>query len=147
MATDILVLGPVEFSDWSAPESLPQGGRQGMNVHKLPGGRRVIDTMGPDDADISWSGKFYGATAMSQALTLDMLKSLGSPLPLLMTGNAYTVVISEFTYSAIRYPQYLTYSITCVVSSSFGIASLSGSIVASLDNLISSDLSSALSLF
>jgi len=61
ITTDILILGPVAFDNFSPPERMPFGGKQAMAVHKYIGGSRVLDTTGPDDADIHWSGFFLGA--------------------------------------------------------------------------------------
>jgi len=41
------------------------GGAQMMAIHKLIGGQRVIDTLGPDDENISWTGRFVGAGTVS----------------------------------------------------------------------------------
>jgi hypothetical protein len=51
MPTDILILAGVEFDSYSTPQRMMGGGNQAMVVHKLPGGDRTIDTLGPDEAD------------------------------------------------------------------------------------------------
>ena len=145
MATDALILGPVEFTDWSAPEHMPLGGRQALAVHKLIGGRRVIDTLGSDEADITWNGQFWGDNAFSTALILDQLRTAGGQLPLFVMGKAYQVVIADFRYEAIRFPQHFTYSITCVVASDPSLGFLGA--IASIGNLIATDISAAASLF
>jgi hypothetical protein len=58
MSTDTLTLGGIVFDDFSTPHHMPLGGQQAMVVHRLPGGSRVIDTLGPDDDDYSWDGTF-----------------------------------------------------------------------------------------
>jgi hypothetical protein len=58
MSDIVLVLGPVAFSDFEDPERIRFGGAQRLAVHKLPGGARVIDALGPDDTEIGWSGIF-----------------------------------------------------------------------------------------
>ena len=77
MPLDVLLLGPIAFTDYSPPECMPFGGRQQMAVHKLIGGQRVIDTLGPDDEDIQWSGRFFGAGALSTCLALVPCVRLG----------------------------------------------------------------------
>ena len=47
MPLDVLLLGPIAFADFATPDCAPFGGRQQMAVHKLIGGQRVIDTLGP----------------------------------------------------------------------------------------------------
>ena len=118
MATDIMMLGGVVFDDWSTPEHPPFGGEQAMVVHKLPGGKRVIDTLGPNDDDITWHGRFYGPNAIGQALLLDGMRAAGAPLPLSFGGQAWLVVIAHFKAHIERYPQNILYEITCTVASS-----------------------------
>jgi hypothetical protein len=38
--------------------------------------------MGPDDHDISWSGRFQGLGATGKAMALDQLRKAGAQLPL-----------------------------------------------------------------
>ena len=57
---DTLTLGGISFDGFSTPSHMGAGGKQAMVIHKLPGGSRVIDTLGPDDENISWSGEFFG---------------------------------------------------------------------------------------
>lgn len=45
MANDVLVLGNLTFDEWSTPERIGFGGKQALQVHKLPGGSRVVDTL------------------------------------------------------------------------------------------------------
>lgn len=141
MATDHLVLGPFEFTDFSPPSKMPGGGKHAMHVHKLPGGSRVIDMLGPDDADISWSGTFWMNDAYGQALQLDGMRSAGLPLPLMWGGQFYLVVIADFKYEVQRMPQCVHYHISCVVASNpmTGV----GGFVASIGSLVGADLGAA----
>jgi hypothetical protein len=83
MATDILILGSLVFDSWSTPERMPFGGRQEMAVHQLPGGARVIDTLGPVEKDIMFTGQMYGNNAYGVADELELfppgLNRLGFP--------------------------------------------------------------------
>jgi hypothetical protein len=146
MSTDVCVLGPVVFDEWSTPEQITQGGKHTLAVHKLIGGRRVTHAMGPDYADISLSGKLWGANAEGVAVTLNALKDAGEPLPLIVMGNAYTVVISDFTWGFIRYPQYAEFHVSCVVVDGYGLSSIVAD-AASLANLVAADLATATALF
>lgn len=137
MATDILVLGLVEFTDFAVPEKMPFGGKLAAQVHKLPGGQRVIDTLGPDDMDISWSGKFFGDDTVDMVLTLDGMRRSGLVYGLSYTGVAFPVVITEFVAEWERYPQYAHYRITCT------IASVGGDIPAGVDAQMQADITSA----
>ncbi len=95
---DALVLGPFVFDNWSTPEQLPLGGAHKLNVKMMPGGDRIIDAMGPNDADRSFSGIHYGSTALADAQTIDQLRIAGMPLPYSNGAEARTVVIADFTY-------------------------------------------------
>jgi hypothetical protein len=89
-----LVLGPVLFADFEVPERIGFGGRQQLVIHQLPGGGRVIDALGRDDADISWSGFFSGEDAADRARVVDTLRAQGQPLPLIWDAFYYTVLES-----------------------------------------------------
>ncbi len=82
-----LSLGDVTFADFEIPDSLPLGGAQALAVQTLPGGRRVIDAMGPEEADICWQGRFRGANGAMRARRLDTMRS---------QGDAVTLVFGEF---------------------------------------------------
>ena len=60
MSDVALVLGPVLFREFEVPARINFGGRQRVVVHALPGGARVIDVLGRDDAQISFAGIFSG---------------------------------------------------------------------------------------
>lgn len=92
-----LTLGPITFADYEIPESMPFGGEQMLSKKTLIGGKRVIDIMGRDDAPISWSGQFRGATALFRARFLDDLKNRGIPVPLVYSQFYYLVVIKTFS--------------------------------------------------
>lgn len=136
MARDVLMLGGIVFDDFSTPAHMPFGGEQAMIVHKLPGGSRVIDTLGPDDMDIHWTGRFFGDSAYETAIALDAMRRSGVTLPLAYAGQAFTVIISDFRADIERLPVDVLYSITCVVDTpgAFGgFSSVGGAMLASAD--------------
>src|ERR1019366_8262807 len=134
--SDVLILGPITFTNFSPPEKMPFGGKQAMGVHKLLGRQRVIDTMGPDDADIRWEGKFFGTNAYNDCLDLDSLRAGGFVLPLSYAGQGYAVVIGHFMADIRRLPLWVEYSISCVISSNGAHGAL-GSFAAGIDLLVS----------
>lgn len=138
-----VILGGFQFTDYAIPEMVPQGGEHHLIVHKLIGGVRVVDAMGQDDHDITWSGRFQGPLATQHAVTLDNLRKAGAQLPLIVDGQFYTVTIKKFEWDYERSYQIL-YRITCVVV----IGSTGGPIAqpATLDTLIGLDMSAAGSL-
>ncbi|MGJ0505680.1 MAG: hypothetical protein ACR652_00815 [Methylocystis sp.] len=133
MALDTLILGGFAFDSFSTPEHIPFGGDHAMVVHKLPGGQRVIDTLGPDDMDIAWHGRLWGDNALGTANALDALRRSGVQLPLAYAGRAYTVVIATFEAEIERLPMNVLYHIRCVVAQNASVSALGGAALAAAD--------------
>lgn len=114
MSDTILLLGPIVFQDFEVPEKINFGGAQRLAIHQFPGGARVIDALGRDDADISFNGTFTGEDATLRARALDELRALGTVLPLTWDVFTYSVVIREFTAQYER-PGWIPFRITCTV--------------------------------
>jgi hypothetical protein len=147
--TDTLILGGFTFQnvDFSPPTRMPFGGAQAMVVHKLPGGSRVIDTLGPDEDDITWSGFFFCDNALRQCQQLDSMRAAGQKIQLTFAGMSRQVVIKRFKPQVRRYPHWVEYEISCTVADN-PFANASGaapgfSATASPDTLIGNDLSTA----
>jgi hypothetical protein len=143
MATDFLMLGPIVFDQFSTPDRMGFGGEHTMAVHRLPGGRRVIDTLGPDDDDLVWHGRFFGANAYPTALAIDAFRRQGTVLPLAFAGQAYQVLIREFEAEIERLPQAVAYRIRCVIASG-GVGGVSANVGAA--QLAAADLAAAAAL-
>lgn len=96
--TGPVVLGGVVFQDQEVPASIAWGGAQALKVHKLPGGKRVIDAMGPDDAPISWEGTMFGPDdyIAERSFQLNEMRKSGQPFPLCWGWHLYTVIVREF---------------------------------------------------
>ena len=135
--SDYLLLGPVAFEGFELPPQISFGGRQRLVVHTLPGGVRVIDAMGRDDADISWSGAFAGADAADRARLLDLLRAEGGTLSLAWDAFCYLVVIDTFE-AEYQHVNWIPYRIACKVIADQtqppinAIASLATSLVSDL---------------
>ena len=110
----VLALGNFIFSDFAIPETIKWGGKQSLVVHKLPGGARVIDAMGPDHAPIAWSGIFLGPGAAQQAQTLDAMRVSGQVWPLTWGNFSFDVLIEDFQATSHK-AWHVTYQISCVV--------------------------------
>jgi hypothetical protein len=108
-----VVLGDFPFAGFEVPDQITFGTRQGMTIHRLPGGERVIDLMGPDPADITWSGTFIDGFPVLRAQILDQMAADGDALPLIWGSCFYTVLIREFTADT-RYSM-VPYRISCTV--------------------------------
>lgn len=109
-----LVLGPVAFQGLEVPEHVTVGGRQRLIVHRMPGGGRVVDALGPDDAELVWSGTLSGPGAAERFRLLDTLRRAGEPLPLAWDAFAYVVVISNLEADTAS-PWWIPYRIACAV--------------------------------
>ena len=109
-----LTLGPVAFAGFELPSSITVGGRQRLAVHRLPGGLRIIDALGPDPADINFSGIFTGPDAADRARLLDLLRVAGEALPLAWDAFIYTVIVESFE-ADYRSPWWVPYRLSCTV--------------------------------
>ena len=143
MPTSTLILAGIAFDSFSTPRRIPAGGNHAMVIHKLPGGSRVIDTLGPDEADIFWEGQFYGDGAYAIALALDAIRTAGQVVPLSFGGQMRQVIIAQFGYELRREPVWVEYHIVCTVYQNPMQGVLSALPVASVDTLVGSDLTSA----
>ena len=135
-----LTLGPVAFAGFELPSSITLGGRQRLAIHKLPGGIRIIDALGPDPADLAWSGIFTGPDAADRARILDTVRVAG--LQLLLTWDAflYTVIVESFE-ADYRSPWWIPYRLSCAVLRNEAAALVTS--VLSLAPSISADLATA----
>lgn len=140
MAEGALLLGPILFQDFELPERVRWGGRQRLAIHRLPGGVRVIDALGRDDADIVWSGAFSGSDAAVRARALDLMRAAGGFWPLTWEWFFYTVVITRFDADYAR-PNWIPYRITCTVLRDEAAAVVEQA--ASLTSTVLSDLTTA----
>lgn len=112
----MLILGPILFGAFEVPQTITVGGQQRLAVHQLPGGGRVVDAMGADDAELAWSGILSGPEAASRARALDRLRRGGLTWPLAWDGWRFTVVVSRFEADSSN-PWWMPYRIgACVVA-------------------------------
>ena len=109
-----LYLDSVGFKHFEVPDNIRAGGAQSLFKHKYPGGTRTIDTMGPDDADITWSGLFLDGTAQDRCKQLDIIRRQGNPVVLTWAGYQYLVVVANFEWNFKRIWQ-IEYSIALAV--------------------------------
>jgi hypothetical protein len=109
-----LLIGPVLLQDFELPERIFWGGRQRLAIHRLPGGRRVIDAMGRDDWDIAWQGVFTGGDAVLRARAIDLMRADGGLWPLTWGSFFYSVVVARFDADYAR-DNWIPYRIACTV--------------------------------
>ena len=140
MRDGTLLLGPVLFQDFEVPGSIVWGGAQRLVVHRLAGGDRVIDALGRDDADISWSGVFTGENAVTRAQLLDTLRAAGGVLSLSWSTFFFSVVIVRFSAKYER-ENWIPYRIVCTVLQD-DAAALASAVLGLADSALT-DLASA----
>jgi hypothetical protein len=114
MPLPYLSLGPISFQAFELPGSISWGGAQQLAIHRLPGGTRIIDAMGRDDADIMWSGVFTGPDAAARARLLDLMRSEGNCWSLTWDSFFYSVIVARFEADQQR-PNWIPYKISCCV--------------------------------
>jgi hypothetical protein len=112
--TTFLTLGGILFADFEVPEKINFGGKQMLTSHKLIGGQRVIDAMGPDDDNTTWSGRFRGAGAEIRARQLNLLRRQGQPQTLSWSTLLYSVMIEDFR-ADFQQPYEIPYTISVMV--------------------------------
>lgn len=107
----IIKLGDFEFKDMEIPEKINFGGSQQLSQHNLIGGGRVIDALGKNDMDITWSGLFTGQDALSRVQQLNKMRADGQQLSLTWFNLKYNVIIQNLEAQTERYYQ-VAYTIT-----------------------------------
>ena len=135
-----LTLGPVAFVGFELPSSITLGGTQRLAIHRLPGGVRIIDALGPDPADIAFAGIFSGPDAADRARLLDTLRISGAALPLAWDAFLYTVILARFE-ADYRSPWWIPYRISCTVVRDEAAAAVTA--ILDLGSSITADLVSA----
>jgi hypothetical protein len=140
MAGVVLMLGPVVFQDFEIPSGINFGGRQLLAVHQLTDGRRVVDSIGPSESEISFSGTFSGTDATSRARMLNSLRVVGGELSLTWDVFCYTVVLSHFG-ADYENPVWIPYGISCTVMRDEAATMIPSAV--SLGNSILTDLDAA----
>jgi len=138
-----VVLGGIAFEAWEVPNKLPFGIKQHHVVHRLMGGQRVVDAMGPDPDPISWTGRLRGPNAMARAMMFRSLAAEGSELELFWNGLAFLVLITDFKPVAEREFE-IPYTMTVEVVEDLDAPI--GGLISSLDSVIGADLQQAASI-
>ena len=141
MALIQVQLGDFVFKELEVPERIPFGGEQSLIVHKLIGGKRVIDAMGRDEAPIEWDGWLMGQDAQVRALYLDGLRVAGQPLLLTWAQWRYLVVIRRFE-ADFHFVGRIRYRIVCEVAENQSLPT-GAPLPDDIDSVIGSDMDTA----
>lgn len=140
MSDILLTLGGVACQNFEIPPSIRFGGAQRLAVHELPGGGRVIDSLGGQNEQISWDGIFSGPDASDRARLFDLARATGAVLPLIWDAFYYSVVISSFI-AEYASPWWIPYKMVCAVLRDE--ASAVAGFAPPLGDMIGGDLTSA----
>jgi hypothetical protein len=138
-----LSLGGVAFTAFEVPSVVTFGGAQSLAVYRLPGGVRVVDAMGPDDADIGWQGILSGDDATDRARALDAMRIAGLPVTLAWDEFFYSVVIGSLQLAFCN-SWWIPYKVSCIVVNDPSVQGLPQTV--SLLSAVASDLASAADL-
>lgn len=111
-------LGTFIMKGFEVPEVAPWGGAQALSVHKLVGGARVIDAMGPDDRVIKIKGTFLSTDADARAQQVDQMRKTGRPVAFLYSNHLYSVVIKAF-HPDYKRPDHISYDLEMEVLKDF----------------------------
>ncbi len=136
-----VTLGGIALLGLATPEKVNFGGAQQIKEHKLPGGARQLQAMGPDDANPKFSGYFIGPFAANAVQSIDALRTAGQPVVLTAGGWTRSVLIKDFHFTIERGGYIMPYSVECIVIPSV-VNSNGNSLLGSLTN----DLTSALGI-
>jgi hypothetical protein len=142
MSNVVVTLGGVPFQDFEVPERIAFGGAQRLAVNQLIGGGRVVNSLGVDDGEIVFSGIFSGSDAAGRVQALDLLRTTGTAVPFIWGDFFYIVVVAQFIVEYAK-PWWMPFAVRCVVVTD-PVAAL-GSAVAPLTDLVSGDISNAIS--
>jgi hypothetical protein len=110
----VLSIGSIELRDFEVPSAVRFGGTHRTAVHRLGDGRRVVDRLGPDETDISFSGTISGPDAGARARGLDRLRATGEPVTLRWDSFRFDVVIRQFA-ADFHSGQWISYQVSCTV--------------------------------
>ncbi len=134
-------VGPIGLQGFEIPSFVRFGGQQKLAIHKLSGGRRVVERLGPDDDDIAFQGTFAGGDAEARARMFDELRLSGEIVWLTWESFRRRVVVKRFT-AEYHSRWWIPYKVWCTVVHQDG-ASTNRSPTAL--SALYTDLSSALS--
>lgn len=129
------------FQNLEIPEDINFGGAQQLVQHNLIGGNRVIDSLGKNDIDITWTGRMVGSDALTRAQALNQLRAGGQQLVLNWFTLSYNVVIQNFVSYTERYYN-VRYEITLKVISD-GANPINTNSLVGFNEAINGDLTTA----
>ena len=107
-------IGSITLRDFEVPSAVRYGGNHRTVVHHLGDGRRIVDRLGADDTDISFSGTMSGSDASARARQLDRLRTTGEKVSLQWDSFQFDVIVRQFT-ADFQSGQWIPYQVSCAV--------------------------------
>ncbi len=135
-----VVLGDIALQDFEVPEKIEFGGAQRVIVHELIGGGRVVDALGGQPQEVSFSGFLSGATAVARAQALEIICTAGEIISLSWQNFYYRVIVADF-FIDYEKSWWMPFTIRCAVVQD-SVSPPQGSTVP-ISNLIAGDLAAA----
>jgi hypothetical protein len=109
-----LSLGSVQFYDEEHPDELPLELQQVMAVHQIPGGGKVIQSLGPQMPPVTWKGNLVvvgSTTPNARIFQINRMHASGSVQRLSYGPFAYDVVV-KYWKPVPKNANWATYEIT-----------------------------------
>ena len=136
-----VTLGGITLEGVEVPDRLTVAGDQALIVHKMIGGDRVIQAMGPDPAPITLAGMFTGPGALARAQQLAAMRDAGRQLRLAFAGVSLMVVIRPASYTYQQQGAVIPFSVGVEVQPS--VPAASSTTPSALSSLVGPDVASA----
>ncbi len=108
-------LGQLILQDFEIPQYLRFGGRHKVAIRQFADGKRLVERLGPDDSEITFSGVFSGLGAEARVRAFDNLRLSGDIVWLTWESFKRRVIVRSLscTYKS---PWWIPYQISCVVA-------------------------------
>ena len=119
-----IVLGDVEFRDFEIPNNVQYGVSQRLAVHRLNGGTRIVEVLGPDASDIRFSGTLSGPDAVQRAMTIEKMSVSGESVNLEWGNRHHRVLIKSLECNYVG-PNWIPYDIVCTIAGEEAIGRIS----------------------
>jgi len=141
----VLSLGKFNFKDYEIPERIEYTTQDNIVEHKLPGGVKQIDNLGPDPGDIEFSGILLGSNRTQRQQQLEAIRTKGAIVPLIWSTEHRDVFVRHIKWTTKG--GMINFTVTCLViptTPSNGPTSLLGALTNSLSNAIGVDIPAAI---
>ena len=109
-----LKIGSISLRDFETPSTVKFGGTQRIAVHRLANGRRVLDALGREESDITFSGVLSGSDAEARVQALDLLRTTGQRTSLQWSSFHFDVIVRQFSIE-FQSPHWIPYQLVCAV--------------------------------